>query len=340
MSFGASFDGGRFEYSLRSFPAIFAQKRNAVDPRFLRMLADVMKFNAQGVAAARDPSMTIGGLIETLRLGSWFRDRYLLPLSGAIWSTPTEQILDFPAHAMMRFLQNHALLSATGQHQWYTVKGGSVEYVRRLGAALTGAGVDIRLSSPVAAVRRTVAGAEVRVEGAEWEAFDDVVLATHSDDSLAMLSDASPQERATLGAVRYQPNEVVLHADTAIMPKRRSVWSSWIYSEDSAQRSSRIDLTYWMNSLQPIPMDDPLFVTLNTKRTIREDLIHDVETFRHPVYDLAAIAAQGQVRAMNGTRATWFCGAWMRDGFHEDGFASAVEVAEGLLARDAALVAA
>jgi predicted NAD/FAD-binding protein len=155
-----------------------------------------------------------------------------------------------------------------------------------------------------------------------------------------MLSDASPQERAALGAVRYQPNEVVLHADTAIMPKRRSVWSSWIYSEDSAQRSSRIDLTYWMNSLQPIPMDDPLFVTLNTKRTIREDLIHDVETFRHPVYDLAAIAAQGQVRAMNGTRATWFCGAWMRDGFHEDGFASAVEVAEGLLARDAALVAA
>lgn len=340
MSFGASFDGGGFEYALTSIDAIFAQRRNAFDPRFLRMIRDVLRFNARALEASAEAGLTIGGLIEKLRLGPWFRDRYLLPFSGAIWSTPTEEILDFPAHAMVRFFDNHALLSHKGQHQWYTVQGGSVEYVRRLEAALRARGVEIRLSAPVAAVRRSADGVELRVQGGEWEGHDEVVFATHSDDALALLADPTPEERSALAAVRYQGNTVVLHADTSIMPKRRKVWASWVYTEDRNRRSPRIDLTYWMNSLQPIPQDDPMFVTLNTAREIREELIYDQTTLRHPVYDLAALEAQGRMRAINGAHRAWFCGAWMRDGFHEDGFASAVDVVEGMARREAVPVAA
>ena len=339
MSFGASINGGQLEYGLRDMAAVFAQKRNAANPRFLRMLRDIFRFNARAVGMAGDPSLTIGDLLHALRLGPWFRDYYLLPLCGAIWSTPTVGILDFPAQALIRFFENHALLNHTGQHQWYTVQGGSVEYVRRLEAAMRAQGVEIRLNAPVAGVTRGPQGAEVRAFGCEPERFDEVIFATHSDDALRCLADPSPAEQAALSAVRYQPNETVLHCDTAVMPKRRAVWASWVYTEQKGRSGEAIDLTYWMNSLQPIPMDDPLFVTLNSARPIRHELIHDTVTFRHPVYDLAAQRGREAVRAMNGSRATWFCGAWMHSGFHEDGFRSAVDVADGL-ARSAARAAA
>ncbi|OLS53519.1 NAD(P)/FAD-dependent oxidoreductase [Rhodovulum sulfidophilum] len=330
MSFGASFDGGTFEYGLKNLRAVFAQPANALNPRFWGMLRDVTRFNARALDEARDPSVSLGDFLAALGTGDWFRDRYLLPLSGAIWSTPSQDILDFPAQALIRFFDNHALLSTSGQHQWYTVEGGSVEYVRRLEAALAAADVEIRKAAPVEAVRRGAEGAEIRARGGAWESFDEVVFATHSDDSLAMLADASPEESAALSAVRYQPNEAVLHADPSLMPKRRAVWSSWNYTEESGARADRIDLTYWMNSLQPIPEDDPLFVTLNSRRPVRDELIYDTATFRHPVYDRGALEAQQAVRRMNGTNRTWFCGAWMRNGFHEDGLASAVDVAEAI----------
>lgn len=339
MSFGASFGGGQFEYSLTSLDTVFAQRRNLANPKYLRMLRDIFRFNARAALAERDPTMTIRDLLAVLRTGEWFRDRYLLPLSGAIWSTPTQDVLDFPAASLVRFFRNHALMGYAGQHQWYTVKGGSIEYVRRLEVSLRRQGVDIRTGCPIAAVRRDGAqgGAPVtlRPVGGACESFDAVVFATHADDTLAMLADASPLESASLGAIRYQPNEAVLHADPSLMPRRRKVWSSWIYSEDADKRAPGIDLTYWMNSLQPIPQSDPHFVTLNGIRAIREDLIYDTTTFRHPVYDLAALQAQEVIAEMNGTASTWFCGAWMRNGFHEDGFASAVAVAEGLVARRA-----
>ena len=169
--------------------------------------------------------------------------------------------------------------------------------------------------------------------GGTWEAFDDVIFATHADDSLALLQDKSSAEAAALSAVRYQTNDIVLHADARLMPKRKAAWSSWVYCQPEGQRPERIDLTYWMNNLQAIPQEDPLFVTLNPNQPIDDALIYDISSFRHPVYDLAALEAQGKVRAMNGARNTWFCGAWMRHGFHEDGFASALEVAQHLLAR-------
>ena len=340
MSFGASIDGGRLEYALHDADAFFAQRKNAFNPSFVRMLRDIFKFNKNALKVAEDKSLTIGEFLEVLGTGRYFRDYYLSPLSGAIWSTPTEKIMDFPAHAMVQFFENHALLNYSGQHQWYTVKGGSQSYVTRLEAAMVRNGVDIRLNAAVQGVRRTALGVEIKTWGGEWERFDEVIFATHSDDSLAMLTDADAVEKKSLGAIKYQPNDITLHADARMMPKRRKTWASWVYTEDRDAATDRIDLTYWMNSLQPIPMDDMHFVTLNTKRTIREELIYDQVTLRHPVYDLAALAAQKDVAMYNGTRNTWFCGAWMRHGFHEDGLASAVEVVEQIEAASAMPIAA
>ena len=341
MSFGASIRGGRLEFGLASAAALFAQKRNSANPWFLRMLRDIWHFNRSALDVAReDPSLTIGDFLDRLGTGVWFRDYYLLPLSGAIWSTPTERIMDFPAHAMVQFFENHALLNHTGQHQWYTVDGGSVQYVRRLEQAMRSRGVEIRTGAPVQAITRSGGAVQIKLHGQDWQNFDEVVLATHSDDSLAMLADATAEERQALGAIRYQPNDVVLHADESVMPRRRRVWSSWNYTEDNTRRSERIDLTYWINSLQPVPMDDPHFVTLNSRRPIREELIYDQTVMRHPVYDLAALAAQEQVRAFNGTNGTWFCGAWMRHGFHEDGLSSALEVVETMNTHATARMAA
>ena len=339
MSFGASIGGGWLEYGLASYNAIFAQRANLARPAFLRMIRDIVTFNKQAEAAAR-PEMTIGELIDKLRLGRWFTDYYLTPFSGAIWSTPVDRILDFPAKAMMDFFRNHALLDYEGQHQWFTVEGGSIEYVRRVEAALRGAGVEIRLASPVAAVRRSADGVDVRCHGGEWESFDEVIFATHTDQALALLSDAGPEEHADLGAIGYQANDVVLHADASVMPHRKLCWSSWSYTEDRQGRPDRIGVTYWMNSLQPIPQDDPMFVTLNQTDRIRPEAIYDQTVMHHPVYDLAALAARARIAARNGSRNTWFCGAWMKNGFHEDGLSSAVDVAQAILRSDMPEVAA
>ena len=341
MSFGASFGGGRMEYALTSLDALFATRRNVVDPRFLRLVRDLLKFNKSGLAAAEaDPELTVRGLMKKLKLSDFFANHYLLPFSGAIWSTPKEQVLDFPAVSMMRFFDNHALLTANGQHQWYTVAGGSQEYVRRLGASMFKRGVELRLGAAIAGVRRTQTGVDVATETSGWEHFDEVVFATHSDDTLRLLSDATDHEKKVLGAIRYQPNNVVLHSDTSLMPKRRQTWSSWNYTECDGKSGDQIDLTYWMNSLQQWLQDDPLMVTLNSTRPIDEALVWDEVTLRHPVYDTAAIAAQAEAAAMNGSNRTWFCGAWMKNGFHEDGLSSGYDVVHALNARDHLRVAA
>lgn len=330
MSFGASFRGGALEYGLADLGTLFAQRSNLVNPRFLRMIRDILRFNARAAEVATDPDMTIGTLIETLGLSDGFRDLYLLPFSGAIWSTPTEKILDFPAAAMVRFFRNHGLLHHSGQHQWWTVQGGSVAYVSRLEAAMRRAGVTIRLNAPVAAVRRTARGVELRAFGAEWDRHDEVVFATHSDDTLKMIIDPTPDEARLLGAIPYQPNRITLHSDPSLMPRRRKVWSSWTYAEGAQKSTDCIDLTYWMNSLQPWLNRDEMFITLNTTRPIREDLIWDEVTMRHPVYDRAALAAQEEIKLINGENRTWFCGAWMRNGFHEDGIASAMAIVDAI----------
>lgn len=339
MSFGASIGGGRIEYSLGSTRGIFAQPRNLLRPGFYRMIRDILKFNAQADEIDKSPDMTVGQLIETLQLGRWFREYYLTPLSGAIWSTPIEKILDFPADAMIRFFRNHALMQRRG-HQWYTVEGGSARYVSRIWSAMTQKGVDLRLAAPIAAVKRLPAGVMVRAKGGIWERFDEIVFATHSDDTLRLLSDVTPAEQGALSKVRYQPNDVVLHCDPAMMPKRKAVWSSWNYTEQQGKIGDAIDLTYWMNRLQPIPMDDQLYVTLNATQSIREEMIYDQVTLRHPVFDVQAMEGQRLAATLNGTNRTWFCGAWMKNGFHEDGLSSAVDVVDAIFAGDAIKVAA
>ncbi len=339
MSFAASIDGGRIEYSLQTADTMFAQRRNLLSPTFIGMVRDIFRFNARAAEAANDPGLPLREFIARLGLGRAFRDWYIGPISGAIWSTPSQDVMDFPAQAMIRFFQNHALLSHKNQHDWFTVKGGSIEYVDRLGARLRSMGVDVRLGTPVRGLRRVPGGVELRSEGGEWEPFDDVILATHSDVSLALLSDATPEETNRLSRIRYQDNDGVLHRDPSVMPKRRKVWASWNYAEQAA-RPDRIGLTYWMNRLQPIPQDDPIFSTLNPQQDIREDLIFERNTFRHPVFDLEMMAAAEEVRSANGTANTWFCGAWLRNGFHEDGFASALEVTEAIDRRDSLAIAA
>ncbi len=329
MSFGASIDGGRIEYGLKSLDALLAQRSNLARPGFLRMVRDVLRFNARAEELARDDSATIADLMHDLKLGQWFRDYYLAPLSGAIWSTPPEQILSFPARALVQFFRNHALLSANGQHQWWTVDGGSREYVSRLEAALSARGVNLRPGSPVKSVRRNPGAVTIQTDGAA-EVFDHVIFACHSDQALRLLDRPTLAERNALGAIRFQDNSVWLHRDPAQMPKRRKVWSSWVYQAQTGVEAPAIGVSYWMNRLQNIPESDPLFVTLNPASPIREDMVYDQTNFRHPVFDLAALKAQAALREMQGQNNTWFAGAYTRHGFHEDGFASAVRIARAM----------
>ncbi|MGB7319077.1 MAG: FAD-dependent oxidoreductase [Planktotalea sp.] len=323
MSFCASIDNGKIEYGLNSFAAISAQKRNLLRPQFYKMVADILRFGKEAEAAAKDDDKTIGELVDELGLGRWFRDNYLMPMCGAIWSTPVTDVDAFPAKSLVNFFRNHALLAGTGQHQWWTVKGGSIEYVRRLQTALVARGCTIHTGTPVTQVLRGPQKVSVTAEGQSAQHFDDIIFACHSDQALAILGeDARPAEAAALGAIRYQPNTAVLHCDDGQMPKRRKCWSSWAYrSQDGG-----VGVTYWMNRLQNIPESDPLFVTLNPTRPIPAEKIYDSVEFSHPVFDKPALEAQREIRAMQGQNNTWFAGAYNRHGFHEDGIASAMRI--------------
>ena len=333
MSFGVSIGGGWLEYGLASVGALLAKRTNLLRLDYGRMLLDSLRFNGRAEQALC-PGMTLRDLLAAVGTSDWFRDYYITPFSGAIWSTPVQGILDFPAHPLVQFFKNHGLMAVKGQHQWETVKGRSVEYVRRLAGTLERHGVELRVGASVAGVRRADHGVMIRAEGGEWEVFDEVVFACHSDQALALLADASPEERQSLAAIRYQRNDAVLHSDAGLMPRAKRAWSSWNYVEAAGARPEKIALTYWMNSLQPIPLDHPMFVTLNPVAPEDPRLVPEEErTFQHPVFDRGAMAAQARLWARNGDRATWFAGAWMRNGFHEDGVVSAMDVVAAMQAR-------
>ncbi len=330
MSFGATINNGAVEYGLKDLTALIGQKSNLARPAFWGMVRDIMKFNAGAEAIAQSDDVTIGDLIREMGLGDWFCRYYLLPICGAIWSTPPEEIQEFPAKSLVQFFRNHALLSATGQHQWWTVDGGSIEYVKRLQAHLIANQVDLRVSADVQSVFRDSQGATIRCAGAAPEQFDQVIMACHSDDALRLLANPTPAETAALSDLRYQDNHMILHSDADQMPKRHACWSSWVYKAQAVDQRPEIGVTYWMNKLQNIPEDDPLFVSLNPVSEVKQSLIYDETTFRHPVFDRAALKAQKQIGAMQGNLNTWYAGAYLRHGFHEDGFASAVRVAKQL----------
>lgn len=329
-------DGGPLEWSGNNLGTVFAQRRNLFDARFLGMLGDLLRFNRLTTRIAQagtegELAQPLGDFLDAHRFGAAFRDWYFLPMMGCIWSCSTTQMLAFPVATMIRFCHNHGLIQIANRPQWRTVRGGSRHYVEKIVAGLT----DKRLNTPVRRVTRS--GVDVRVTtDAGSEHFDHVVLATHSDLSLALLGgDASPAEAAVLGAIRYQANHAVLHTDAAVLPQRQSAWAAWNYERAAAgeREAGRVCLHYLLNKLQPLPWAQPVVVSLNPVREIQRSQIMAEYDYDHPVLDLAAIRAQGEMPALQGQRNTWFAGAWMGYGFHEDGLKAGLAAAEGLRAR-------
>jgi predicted NAD/FAD-binding protein len=328
MTFAASIRDGWLEWGAKDLDSVLGQRRNLLRPKFGLLVRDVMIFNTQAQETVeRHPDLSLEGLIQKLGLGEWFRRYYLLPMSGAIWSCPPCEMMNFPARTLVRFFANHHLMSFTGQPRWQTVTGGSQEYVRRL---TTSFAHRIRTNCGAVAVTRQDGRVQIKDSRGGVESFDQVVLASHGDETLAMLKDATSEEEAALSCFRYQKNRAVLHRDESIMPKRRRCWASWVYTSDGEFLHPKITVTYWMNLLQGIDERYPLFVSLNPKREIPEHLIFDQTDFDHPVFDSAALAAQTRIAGLQGKRGTWFAGAHLGHGFHEDGLSSAVRVARGL----------
>ena len=331
MSFAVSARKGGFEWCGRTYDVangLFAQRRNLLSPRYLGMLLEVLRFNRQAVQDSRDGLLSGRSLAEYLAWRGFtdrFRDDYLIPMGAAIWSMSPQSMLAFPAESFIAFFRNHHLLQ-WNRPEWRTVVGGSRTYVEKLARAFKG---QVRLGTHVSAVRRSATGVVVTDASGREASFDQVVLAAHSDQSLALLSDAREAERRILGAIGYRDNAVYLHRDPMLMPKRKRAWAAWnvMQGEDPA---ADLCVTYWMNALQGIDRSRPLFVTLNPPREPHPELTFARFTYAHPQYDAGAIAAQKRLHEIQGRNRTWFCGAWTRYGFHEDGLVSGLEVAEAL----------
>ena len=344
MSFSVQVPGAKgshtLEWSGSSLDTVFAQRSNLVNPRFLRMLRDVLRFNQLATDIATRNAETelmqpLSAFLDQHRLSTEFRDWYFLPMLGCIWSCPTDQMLQFPVATMIRFCHNHGLIQVSNRPQWWTVTGGARHYVEKIIAGIP----DKRLNTPVQRITRDDQGVLITTEGST-ERFDKVVLACHSDQSLAMLADPSPAEQATLGAIRYQANRAVLHTDTSVLPQRRKAWAAWNYerSQDEGQNNARVCLHYLLNMLQPLPFEQSVVVSLNPVSEIKAEHVHGSFDYAHPVFDLAAIRAQAEVPALQGQQHTYYSGAWTGYGFHEDGLKSGLEAAR-LLKQHAGLTA-
>lgn len=329
MSLSVSLDDGAFEYSSFGLGGVFAQKRNLLSPRFWRLLLDIERFFR---TAPRDLEMLeaqatpLDAYLQAKGYGDAFRDDHLLPQAAAIWSTPLDQIGAYPAASLIRFFQNHGMMSIVGRGLWRTVDGGSRAYVSKLVAAFQG---EVRKGVRVAGVRRDANGVELRLAGGSRERFDQVVMATHGDTALALLDDPSAEEKRLLGCFRYSRNMIALHTDTVLMPKRRRAWTSWNHIGRRAAPGEGA-VTYWMNRLQSLDAAPDLFVTLNPNKEIAADKLIKTEVYDHPLFDAGAIAAQQEIWDLQGARRTWFCGSYLGHGFHEDALQSGLAVAEQL----------
>ncbi|MCY4048801.1 MAG: FAD-dependent oxidoreductase [Hyphomicrobiales bacterium] len=325
MSFGVSIDGGRLEYGSG---ALFAQKRNWTRPAYYGMLADVLRFNKQASAyLERDSDLTLQECLDELNMGAWFRRYYLLAMGAAIWSCPVDAVMKFPARTFLQFFKNHGLLGIHDRPQWYTVSGGSREYVARLVKTIKDR---IKLDCGARKVARC--GGKITVEDARGnaDAFDRVIFACHADEALKMIDDPAPY-RDVMGAFGYQDNQIIVHGDTSFMPRNRKCWASWVYLSEGGEDDKRaVSLSYWMNNLQGLDREHPVIITLNPGRRPREELIFDEHAFSHPVFNREAVRAQERLQDVQGRNGLWFCGAYQRYGFHEDGLLSAVRVAKAM----------
>ncbi|MEJ2385278.1 MAG: FAD-dependent oxidoreductase [Xanthomonadales bacterium] len=326
MSFSVT--GGRreLEYNGSSLNKLFAQRRNLLRPSFYRMLADILRFNREAPALLEQPgsSQTLSEYLEHNGYSQHFVEHYILPMGSAIWSATAERMRAMPARFFVRFFQNHGLLNINDRPQWRVIRGGSARYVEKL---VAGHRDRIRLGAAVREIRRGPGGVEVRADGCAPERYDRVFLACHSDEALAMLADPTPAEREVLGAIPYQRNEAVLHTDTSLMPRRRRAWAAWNYNipRDPAALDGKVTLTYNMNILQSLVADRQYCVTLNNTAAIDPDRVIRVIGYEHPVFTERAVAAQDRHREINGTGHTYYCGAYWRYGFHEDGVVSALD---------------
>ena len=328
MSFAVSMNDGTYEYSGGTGLGLFAQKSNIVSPRFWSMMRDLVRFYRNAPRDLHDmDGISLDDYLSRNGYGCAFRDDHLYPMAAAIWSTPAMQVGAYPAANFVKFCSNHGLLELWGRPVWRTVKGGSREYIARM---TTHFADRIRLSTPVKAIRRGPRCVELEDRMGGRSLFDDVVIATHADQALGMLVDASPEENRILGAFRYSRNEAVLHGDVALMPKRRAAWSSWNYVADTRDGPIQPSITYWMNKLQPLDAAPPTFVTLNPRRAPKDETVISRETYEHPVFDLLTDRAQKEIWSLQGVRNTWFCGAHFGAGFHEDGIQAGLAVAEDL----------
>jgi len=326
MSFSVRIDENRLEWAGSSLATVFAQKRNLVKPEFWGMLKDILRFNREATRCVTVGMPACGSLGQFLDAGGYgraFRDWYLLPMSAAIWSCPTASMLEYPADTFLRFCHNHGLLQVSDRPRWRTVAGGGREYVKRMQEQIP----DVRTGTPVRRVTREDNAAFVETATGE-DVFDGVVLACHSDQALALLADADSVERGTLGDVRYQDNEAWLHTDASLLPRAKEAWSAWNYLAGDAGVAGRpVSVSYLINRLQPLPCTTPVIVTLNPLIEPAPGRVLRRITYSHPIFDGPAIAAQRRLPGLQGRRRTWFCGAWTRYGFHEDGLLSALTVA-------------
>lgn len=330
MSFAASLDGGRLEYAGTNLNTLFGQRRNLLDWRFLRMLIEIGRFNSAAKAFVSNPDadLSLGDFLTREGYSERFANHYLLPMAGAIWSCPTGKMRAFPFLSFARFFANHGLLDLVDRPVWETVRGGSRSYVERILAQFRGVH---RTNAQVTRVSRVEQGVEVAIVGGERLHFDAVVMGCHADETLALIDTPSETERELLGSFPYRANQVFLHSDPALMPKRRRIWSSWNYLQQPGDDSSRpVMLTYWMNQLQDLPPGREVFVSLNPPHPPSPEHLIAELSYDHPMFDAAAIAAQQRLGEIQGRDRIWFSGAWMGHGFHEDGLRAAVEVAHGL----------
>jgi hypothetical protein len=329
MSFGVSLDGGQFEYSSNSLLSYFRDPSTLMNPRFWDVVREVVRFYRTAPDAMRrlaDRGLTLGEFLDACGYGQAFQADHLLPQAAAIWSCSVHEIRDYPAKSFIAFCDSHGLMRFTGRPIWRTVTGGSRAYVAAM--AKDGLG-EVRLNAGVVAIRRMANAVEIKDRSGAVDLFDDVVLASHADQSLAMLSDATEDERAILSCFRYTPNTAVLHADKRLMPAKRTWWSSWNFLGHTGDHSEAT-VTYWMNALQNLDLKTDLFVTLNpsSKLTLKGEIRR--EEYEHPVFDGPAMAAQTQIWDLQGRNNTWYCGAYFGAGFHEDGLQAGLAVAEAL----------
>lgn len=333
MSFALSLDRGRMEYE-GSAMGLFGQPSNMLRPYYWRMLVDLTRFYRKGMAAvdAGGPDETLGDFIARMGFADAFVQYHLLPLGAAIWSCPAETMLQFPAKSFMAFMQNHQLLDFTGRPRWRTVSGGSRQYIQRILSKLK---KPVNTGVNITGLRRHAGGVMLSIagEGEIW--YDRVVMAAHADQSLALIRDASDSEREILSAFDFQPNTAILHSDISHMPTRQRLWASWNYrtgknTMHGSKSQQDLSVTYWMNKLQNICDDQPMFVTLNPIDPVAEDKCYAQFSYDHPVFDQKAIRAQKELPNIQGQNGLYFCGAWTGYGFHEDGMTSAVKVAKAM----------